>query len=266
VAGAERVAGRLEALLRRDRALVLSAVLGVTALCWAHLFAAARAMVMDGEAAMAMARIAPWSARDLALLLLMWVVMMVGMMLPSATPMLLLYAQVARKAASEGRPLAPTGLFALGYATAWALFCVAATAAQWGLDRLALLSPAMVATSPALGAAILMGAGLYQLTPWKEACLRHCRAPALFLASRWRRGASGALRMGFEHGGFCLGCCWALMALLFVGGVMNLLWIGAITLFVLLEKLAPRGATGPRLGGFALLALGAAVAAGWLRT
>ncbi len=265
MAAVERSTTRLEVLLRRDRILVAVAIAGVCALCWAHLVAASADMAAMDVAAMAMAGIAPWTARDFALVLAMWVVMMVGMMLPTAAPMLLLYAQVARRAAADGRPLAPTGLFALGYATVWGLFSVAATAAQWGLDRLALLSCTMVATSPALGAALLVGAGLYQLTPWKERCLRHCREPARFLAGGFRRGRLGAFRMGLVHGAFCLGCCWALMGLLFVGGVMNLLWIGGITLVVLLEKLAPHGARGAKLGGLVLTGVGAGLAVGWLR-
>jgi len=256
---------RLEALLQRDRLFVAAGVAGVTALCWAHLVAASSDMAAMDLGAMAAVQIAPWTARDFALVLAMWVVMMIGMMLPTATPMLLLYARVARRAAADGRPFAPTGLFALGYAAVWSLFSVAATAAQWGLDRLALLSCAMVATSPALGAALLVGAGLYQLTPWKEACLRHCREPAHFLSRGWRRGRLGAFRMGFAHGAFCLGCCWALMSLLFVGGVMNLLWIGGITLVVLLEKLAPHGTRGAKLGGLVLTGVGAGLALGWLR-
>jgi predicted metal-binding membrane protein len=195
----------------------------------------------------------------------MWIVMMVAMMLPSAAPAILVYEKVAQKAAREGRALAPTAFFAAGYLLAWALFSGGATAAQHLLERLALLSPGMVATSPAIGAGILVAAGLYQLTPWKDACLRRCRAPALFFAGRFRPGRVGALRMGLAHGAWCVGCCWALMALLFAGGVMNLLWIAALSLFVLLEKVAPFGRVGGRLGGAALVAAGLAALTGWIR-
>lgn len=256
----------LETLLKRERTILLVAITGVTLLCWVYLVVAAVQMEsMDMQSAMAMTRMKAWTALDFTLLVYMWIVMMVGMMLPSATPMILLYAQVARKAASEGRTLAPTGLFALGYLAIWSFFSVAVSGIQWELDRLALLSPMMVATSPALGAGLLIAAGVYQLTPWKDSCLKHCRAPAHFLSSHWRAGRAGAFRMGAEHGAFCLGCCWVLMALLFVGGVMNLIWIGAITLFVLLEKVAPWGRTGGRLSGLALLAAGVALLLGWFQ-
>jgi predicted metal-binding membrane protein len=215
------------------------------------------AMAMDGMPDMLGVR--AWSPADAGLMFLMWAVMMVGMMVPSAAPMTLLYAGVARTAAAQGSPLAPTAVFVSGYLLMWTLFSVAATAAQWGLERAALLSPAMVGTSPVLGAAILIVAGAYQLTPLKASCLRHCRSPAHLLAHGWRDGLGGALRMGFEHGAYCLGCCWALMALLFVGGVMNLLWVAAIAVFVLVEKLVPHGAGGGRLAGVGLLATGVAM-------
>jgi len=214
-------------------------------------------MAMDGMQAMLGVR--AWTWTDAGLMFLMWTVMMVGMMVPSAAPMTLLYGAVARKAAAQGSPLAPTAVFVAGYLSMWALFSAAATAAQWGLERAALLSPAMVATSPALGAALLIAAGIYQLTPLKRACLRHCRSPAHFLSGHWRDGTAGAFGMGLEHGAYCLGCCWVLMGLLFVGGVMNLLWIAAIALFVLVEKLVPHGAGGGRLAGIAMIAAGAIV-------
>jgi predicted metal-binding membrane protein len=146
-----------------------------------------------------------------------------------------------------------------GYIAIWTAFSLAATLAQWGLERAALLSPMMVSTSPVLGAALLIGAGVYQMTPYKDSCLKHCREPARFISEHWRPGASGAFVMGAEHGLYCLGCCWILMGLLFFGGVMNLLWIAAITLFVLLEKVLPFGAQGGRIAGAALIALGCLV-------
>jgi predicted metal-binding membrane protein len=191
--------------------------------------------------------------------------MMVGMMLPSATPATLVYTAVARKAAREGTPVAPVAAFVLGYLTMWTLFSAGATVAQWGLERAALLSPMLVSNSAVLGGALLVAAGAYQLTPWKDACLEHCRSPAHFVAQHWRPGTGGALRMGMEHGAYCLGCCWVLMGLLFFGGVMNLLWIAAIALFVLLEKVLPFGAGGGRWAGYAMITAGALVLArAWL--
>jgi predicted metal-binding membrane protein len=160
--------------------------------------------------------------------------------------------------------VAPTASFVVGYLAVWTLFSLAATGAQWALDRAALLSPMLVASSPWLGALLLAAAGLYQLTPAKDVCLRHCRAPAHFIAAHWRPGVAGALRMGAIHGAFCLGCCWALMGLLFFGGVMNLLWIAAITLFVLGEKLLPAGPRTARWTGAAMILGAGLVAAGWL--
>jgi predicted metal-binding membrane protein len=248
------------ALPRRDRIAVVAGLAGVTALAWAYLFAMAREMEAVPDAA-TMLQMRPWSGPDFALTFAMWAVMMVGMMVPSAAPMTLIYAAVARKAARQGTPLAPTAVFVSGYVAIWCAFSVGATAAQWALDRAALLSPMLVASSPGLGAGLLIAAGLYQLTPWKEACLRHCRDPVHFIAERWRPGTGGAFRMGLEHGGYCLGCCGALMGLLFVGGVMNLLWIAAITAFVLVEKLLPAGVGGGRLAGAAMVAGGVALLA-----
>ena len=206
----------------------------------------------------------PWTPAHGAMVLAMWVVMMVGMMLPSAMPMTLLYTAVARKAARAGAPVAPVSAFVAGYLLAWTLFSVGATVAQWALERAALLSPMLVASSPALGCALLAGAGLYQLTPLKDVCLEHCRSPAHFIAAHWRPGALGALRMGVAHGAYCVGCCWVLMGLLFFGGVMNLLWIAAITLFVLLEKVVPSGAGGGRWAGVGMILAGALVFVGGL--
>ena len=203
-----------------------------------------------------MSALHPWTALDAALTFAMWAVMMVGMMLPSATPMTLIYAQVVRKAARDGSVLPPTAVFVAGYLCAWTLFSAAATAAQWGLERAALLSPMLVSTSPRLGAALLVAAGVWQLTPWKNMCLARCRDPVHFFAHNFRPGVRGALRLGFRYGLYCLGCCWLLMGLLFVGGVMNLFWIAALTLFVLAEKAFARGVWGSRVAGFAMIAVG----------
>jgi predicted metal-binding membrane protein len=175
----------------------------------------------------------------------MWAVMMVAMMLPSAAPTILLFAGVSRRRRLQGRPAVPAAVFTLGYLLVWMLYAAAAATAQWELHRLALLSPAMASASPLLGGGLLVAAGVYQWMPLKGACLSHCRSPLGFFSTEWREGAWGALLMGMRHGSFCVGCCWLLMALLFVAGVMNLLWVAAIAGFVLLEKLLPGGA---RLG------------------
>jgi predicted metal-binding membrane protein len=246
-----------EPLPRRERIAVLAGLAGLSLLAWIYLVWMARAM--GGLAGMDAMQLRPWTGVDFLLMFAMWAVMMVGMMVPSATPMTLVYAAVARKAERQGSAIAPAFVFVAGYVAVWMLFSLAATITQWGLERLALLSPMLVAKSPLLGGGLLVAAGIYQLTPAKDACLRHCRAPAHFFARHWRPGAAGAFRLGLVHGAFCLGCCWVLMGLLFFGGVMNLLWIAAITLFVLLEKTTAFGVAAGRLAGAALVATGACV-------
>jgi predicted metal-binding membrane protein len=249
----------LFALRPRDRVAVLSAIGAITALSWLYLVDMARGMGNMEMGSMSMTGLHPWTPAHFGMMFSMWAIMMVGMMLPSATPTTLIYTAVARKASREGTPVAPVAAFVAGYLLMWTLFSFGATLAQWGLERAALLSPMMVSNSPALGGALLVGAGIYQLTPFKDACLEHCRSPAHFISGHWRPGTPGALRMGIEHGAYCLGCCWVLMGLLFFGGVMNLLWIAAITLFVLLEKVVPFGAGGGRWAGVGMVLVGTLV-------
>jgi predicted metal-binding membrane protein len=203
-----------------------------------------------------MVHLRTWSATDFGLTLSMWGVMMVAMMVPTAVPMTLVYAAVARKAAREGRAVPPTFVFVAGYLAVWALFSIVATIAQLTLDQLSLLSPLMVSASPLLAAALLIAAGVYELTPYKHACLAQCRAPAQFMAQHWRVGPAGAFRIGLALGAYCLGCCWVLMGLLFVGGVMNLLLIAVIAIFILLEKTLPFGEAGGRVVGAVMILVG----------
>ncbi len=238
---------------------MLAGLAGAVVLSWLYLVPASRDMygAMDGLSAWMME--GTWDGRYLLLIFLMWAVMMVGMMLPSAAPTLLLFATVLRKSDPQNAPVARTYVFAGGYLLAWTAFSLAATLLQWMLAETALLSPMMMTTSPMLGAAILVAAGIYQWTSLKQSCLKRCRSPAEFLSRQWRPGLAGALRMGVWHGSYCVGCCWALMLLLFFGGVMSLTWIAAITIFVLIEKLAPIGAQGGRLSGALLLMAGLGV-------
>jgi len=248
------------ALPLRDRIVILSSLGGITLLAWWYLIAMASHMAMPMGAGMAMVELRPWTAGYFLMMLTMWIIMMVGMMLPSVVPMVLIYAKVVKKAAREGRPVASAYGFVAGYLVIWIGFSVLATVAQWQLDQFALLSPMMVSNSPWLGAVILFFAGVYQLLPIKNQCLKHCRGPIQFIAEHWKSGSMGAFRMGLEHGTFCLGCCWLLMLLLFVGGVMNLLWIIAITIFVLLEKVIPFGEAGGRIVGVLMIAAGGMLA------
>ena len=226
---------------------------------WLYLVPTALDMygAMQGPARWMMA--GTWDARYFGLMLLMWALMMVGMMLPSAAPTILLYGAVARKNA-EASVIVRIHAFTAGYLLAWTGFSLLATLLQWALSTGSLLSPMMVSSSPWLSSIILIGAGIYQWTPQKSVCLTRCRSPVEFMARYWRPGAMGAIRMGWIHGLFCLGCCWALMLLLFFGGVMSLSWIAAISIFVMLEKLVPLGAQGGKLSGLLLIAAGLTVA------
>ena len=252
----------LETVLRRDRAVVIAGLVCVASLGWVYLLYLARGMAgMNMSADMALPRMQAWGAVDLALLFVMWAVMMVAMMVPSASPLILMVAAVNRKRRERDDPLVPTGLFLAGYLLVWTAFSAVATVAQWGLHATALLSPAMVSVSPVVGGLLLLTAGIFQFTTLKQVCLTQCRSPLGFVMRHWRAGRGGAVRMGLEHGGYCVGCCWVLMALLFVAGVMNLLWVAVISLFVLAEKVLPRGELVGRLGGAALLVAGAVVLA-----
>ena len=204
---------------------------------------------------------AQWALTYWLVMLLMWWVMMGAMVVPSAAPMIMLYARVVRhhKGGEEGSPLlVPTGAFLTGYLVSWLGFSLLATMLQWGLERAGLVHGMMMWSSHhVLSGGLLLAAGVYQLSPWKNVCLEHCRSPAAFLSAHWRNGYLGALRMGIEHGLYCIGCCWLLMILLFVGGAMNLVWIAGLAIVVLLEKLLPYGQWVSRLTGLSLLLAGA---------
>ncbi len=252
-------------MLRRDRIVVAAALLLITALAWASLLSMSSGAGAD-MSDMAMKDMTPsaWSRVDFILTFLMWAVMMVGMMTPSAAPMILIYAGVARKAAAGNSPFASAGWFVAGYLLVWIGFAVAATSGQSLLDRAALLSDAMNVSTPVVAAAILIVAGLYQWTPLKQSCLILCRSPLRFIQQHggFRGTRRHALRLGLTHGVQCVGCCWALMILLFLGGVMNLLWVAAIAVLVLVEKLVPAGPWLSRLIGVALLIAGAVLLVG----
>jgi predicted metal-binding membrane protein len=253
-------------LSRRDRVLISTCLAVITALAWVYLVHLERQMSSSMEydtmmAKMGMTKEMSWTAADVFFTFAMWAVMMVGMMAGTAAPVLLLFA--AARAGRSGRSLKGDGgvrlavlMFGLGYITVWIGFSLCAALAQWALHQTAMLSPAMAASSPYLAGAILIVAGAYQLTPWKGACLAQCRSPLGFLMTNWRDGRLGALQMGVRHGVYCLGCCWALMCVLFAVGVMNLVWVAALTGFVLLEKIGPAGAIVARVAGAAMVLVG----------
>jgi predicted metal-binding membrane protein len=255
----------LEGVLRRDRLVLVAALVAVTGIAWIWILIGAstgmNAVVMTrGAGVLGMASMmmgpAAWTLGYAGLMFAMWWVMMAAMMLPSAAPILLLFARMNRAERARDRPYVPTGIFAAGYLAAWGGFSALATGLQWALDRLGLLSPMMTTTSYWLGGAILITAGVWQLTPVKGICLRHCRSPMGFLVQSWRPGRLGAFGMGLEHGTYCLGCCWFLMGLLFFGGIMNLFWIAGLAGFVLLEKTIPMGHWVGRIAGIGIAAWG----------
>jgi predicted metal-binding membrane protein len=239
----------LESVLRRDRTIVGGALAGMVLLSWSYILVGAgtgmSAREMSGlptaiavNGPLAMLQPIPWTVEYALVILVMWWLMMLAMMLPSAAPMILLFAALTRHREARA-PFMRTGLFGAGYLAAWVVFGVVAVALQWQLERFALLSPMMMTTSMLLGALLLIGAGVWQFTPLKHACLRHCRSPAEFLTRHWRNGRPGAFRMGVRHGVYCLGCCWMLMLLLFYGGIMNIYWIAGLSILVLVEKFTP---------------------------
>ncbi len=247
---------RLESLLLRDRWIIGVTLVLVAALCWAWITPMAVDMYGSRSGSSAWMMTKKWDLTHQALLFAMWTVMMIGMMLPSAAPALFLYGSVIRKSPEGARATAYVYAFGGGYLVAWTAFSLFATVLQLLLSHWLMLSPMMEARARWFGATLLVLGGIYQLTPLKRTCLASCRSPVLFITQHWKRGLFGGFRMGLEMGWYCLGCCWALMLLLFVGGVMNLWWIGALTIFVLLEKLAPLGAQGGRLSGLLIIALG----------
>jgi predicted metal-binding membrane protein len=251
----ERTPTLLESALGNARVSTIVLLVLVPAVSWTWIVVMARDMYGPMTGASAWMMTSNWDAAHWLLLWAMWAVMMTGMMLPSASPFVLLYGVAARRSAQA---TAARQIYALaaGYLVVWTAFSLGATALQRLLARWLFVSPMMEVTSARAGATLLFIAGAYQLTPLKQACLRQCQSPLGFLISRWRAGTGGAFRLGLEHGAYCVGCCWALMLLLFAGGVMNLAVIAALTVFVAFEKLAPLGASGARASGVLLLAAG----------
>jgi predicted metal-binding membrane protein len=286
-------ASMLESVLERDRIIVIAGLVTVIVLSWIYILMGAgmgmtafemTTMTLPGASSQmdmaghgsdmsaqqgmggamrmahaAMMQPAVWTPSYAILMFLMWWIMMIAMMLPSASPMILLFARIQRSQQKKGAPFVPTSVFTAGYLVAWGIFSVLAAGTQWSLERVGLLSTMMASTSGLFAGMLLLAAGIYQLTPLKHACLQHCRSPLQFITQHWRHGTVGAFRMGIDHGAFCTVCCWFLMALLFVGGVMNLYWIVGLALFVLLEKTIPAGHWLGSLTGVGLMVWG-----GWL--
>lgn len=253
----------LEKVIKRDRAIVLTGLTITVILSWAYILnGAGMNMDMSMPADMGMGGTSViWTPGYWVLMFVMWWVMMVAMMLPSAAPMILLFATVNKGAVRQNSRAVPTFVFAAGYLLIWGGFCLLAVVAQWALTSLDLLDQMMQSNSRYLGAALLISAGIYQFTPVKDACLKNCKSPVQFIMGHWVPGHFGALKMGLLHGAYCLGCCWFLMGLLFFGGVMNILWIGGLALYVLLEKLMPHGSILEKVVGGILVVWGVAMIA-----
>jgi predicted metal-binding membrane protein len=246
---------------RRDRLVVLASLALLVILAWAYTVLTAlhgsEGNQHEGMAGMAMDASKPWTATEAAFMFVMWIVMMAAMMIPSAAPMMLAFARISRARAPTPALMSSSAAFLLGYLALWAAFGVLATTAQGLLHAAALLSPAMASVNPIFSGAVLIGAGIYQFTPLKGVCLAKCRMPLAFLLTEWRDGSRGAFVMGLRHGLYCVGCCWLVMALLFVGGVMNLVWIALLAVVVLAEKALPYGQWVGRVLGIAAVAWGA---------
>jgi predicted metal-binding membrane protein len=261
----------VERAVRLDRRIILGCLALIAALAWAYLVMLAERMsdadmsLMGMASAGAMMMPQPWTAMTAVLMLAMWWIMMLGMMLPSAAPMILLFGRIQRTQLAAEAPYARTAIFTAAYLLVWGVFSAFATSAQWALGEAAWFEQMSMTVGRDVGAVLLVLGGLYQLTPFKRACLDHCRSPAEFLARHWRKGGLGAWRLGLVHGAYCLGCCWLLMLLLFVFGVMNLAWIAALAVLVLLEKLVPHGDAVARAAGVLMLGAGLVLgAAAWL--
>lgn len=245
----------------KDRLIVFSGLAVITIFAWAYMIN--MAMTMTGTN-IAKPCLMHWGTKDIIHLFIMWTIMMAAMMLPAATPMIMMFATVNRQRNKGESPLIPVWLFVLGYLAVWTAYSGLATLAQWGLHLLALLTHHMVITSPFLGGSLLLAAGIFQWTAFRDACMSKCRSPLGFLMTEWREGRRGALIMGLKAGLFCVGCCWLLMVLSFVLGVMNMIWMAALTAFMLLEKITDNKWLS-RTAGLTLVAWGLWILAGVVR-
>ena len=243
---------------KRDRLIIIGGLFFIALLSWLYIIYLYKQMTyMDMNALFfAMPMTSEWTYIDFILLFLMWLVMMIAMMTPSVSPLILVFAMINRKRKQQDHPFVKVACLMAGYFLVWATFSLAATALQWLLQQISLLSPDMKTTSKILGSVILITTGVFQFTPLKQTCLAHCRTPLNFVLQHWKEGKQGALRMGIENGFYCLGCCWLLMVLLFVTGIMNLLWVAIIALFVLVEKILSRLKWVPYMAGSILILYG----------
>lgn len=255
---------KMERLLQREQRVVFLGLTVVILISWATILHMDQGMPGTGME-IALACLMRWGPEDIAHMFVMWAVMMMAMMFPSATPMILMFATVNQRREDTQPPLIPTGLFVLGYFLVWTAYSAFAAMTQWGLHAATLLTHNLAIISPLLGGVLLVAAGVFQWTPFRDACMSKCRSPLGFLMAEWREGRFGALIMGLKHGLNCVGCCWLLMLLSFVLGVMNMVWMAAVTLFMLVEKAYPRSRWLSRSAGLVLVVWGVWVATGGMR-
>lgn len=245
-------------LLLRQRVVLVLSLLIMVGLSWAYLIWMAADMSVSAGGQMAHCAAMPGMTSSSAMyvwwLFVMWAVMAVAMMLPTSLPLIFLFGRYWRGKHKDIDPVLPTLWMVTGYLTAWLVFGVGAALLQWGLEHLEVLTPVMgEMRSTVLGGAVIVGAGIFQLTPLKTACLSKCRTPMMFLNTRWRDGKWGPFIMGLDDGIYCLGCCWALMLVMFVFGVMNLFWMGVLTVFMIAEKIIPHGLLFTKVTGYLLI-------------
>ncbi len=250
-------------LTPRDRWVTGLGLLAVCALAWAAMAWQAATMGVDGPGS-SMTQAGAWTLADAGLIYLMWVAMMAAMMVPATSPMIAAFAAINRRRRDAGNAHVGTAVFLTGYFIAWSFFSVASTGLHWGLEAAGLLTPGMASASPVLSAVLFAAAGLYQWTPLKEVCLNRCRSAVGFVLAEWRDGPRGAVVMGLRHGLFCIGCCGALMGLLFAVAVMDLRWVAAVAVLVTVEKLLPWPRLWRHVIGAGLVAAALGFAAGWL--
>ncbi len=255
---------KMESLLQREQLLAFSCLVMVILISWGTMLHMSGEMFGSGME-ITLACLAHQGTDAIAHSFIMWTIMMVAMMFPSATPMILMFTIVNQQQGKTQRPLMPTGLFVLGYFLVWTVYSALASVVQWGFHASALLGHNLAITSPLLGGVFLVAAGVFQWTPFREACMSKCRSPLGFLMAEWREGRLGALIMGLKHGLNCIGCCWLLMLLSFVLGIMNILWMAIVTVFMLIEKAYPGSQWVSRATGLILIAWGLWIAAGTIR-
>jgi predicted metal-binding membrane protein len=255
---------KMESLLQRQQLLEFFCLAVVILISWAYMLHMGWRISGTGTE-ITLACMMHWGPGDIAHMFVMWAIMMVAMMFPAATPMILMFTTVNQRRGETQEPIIATGLFVLGYFLVWTAYSALAATAQYGLHLSALLTHHLVMTSPFLGGVLLVGAGVFQWTPFRDACMSKCRSPLGFLMAEWREGRLGALIMGLKHGAYCVGCCWLLMLLSFVLGIMNMIWMAMVSVFMMVEKAYPGSQWLSRTAGLILVACGLWIAAGAMR-